>query len=333
MQNNAGPATNVPSSVPWTPDSLVISGGGIKGFAFFGALKALSEECGWDFGRRRPALKRIVGVSIGAFVGMLLALEFSADELLDAVRSIEVTSFVSPNPTGILLGNIVGLDDGATLEAHIEQYLMGRTGESGMTLKQLRDFSGLDFSVGVVDVEAARFVELSPDSHPDLSVSTAVRASMALPPLFAPLRLPCGLLAADGGLLNNFPLTYVSARHSATLGLRIASPARLSVNPASLSYLTRVSALLTCPLEEAQWACTPAHVREKTITIMTGGIGATDLFAANDLAVRVSLVAMGMECGRDAVQCWRRGLPPRDSEAPSLWIDSLPDPLSARIIG
>ena len=80
---------------PEPPTTLVISGGGIKGLAFFGALKALQESRGWDFGRGKPRLQTLCGVSIGAFLALLLILQFSVDELLSMARFLDMSTWVS----------------------------------------------------------------------------------------------------------------------------------------------------------------------------------------------------------------------------------------------
>jgi hypothetical protein len=56
-------------------------------------------------------------------------------------------------------------------------------------------------------------------------------------------------------------------------------------------------------------------------------MNAMDIGVANDLAVRVALVAMGMEYGREAVEAWRHGRAPRESSLPSGWLQAVPEPL------
>lgn len=308
------------------PESLVLSGGGVKGIAFFGVLKALHETLGWDFGRKRPALKNIFGVSIGCFLGLLVALGFSVDELLSTVRFLDFSTMMGPNPAAILGGGMIGLDDGSALQSKLEHFLMERLGRKDLTLKDLREATGVSFMVGAVDLEKAQFVSLGPDSHPDLSVCSAIRASMAIPPLFPPMRFPDGRLFADGGILNNFPITQFPAE--SVLGLRLTSSKIAAVNPSSLSsYFSRIVGLLTSPIDEAQWACVPSAYRQRTITILIGGMSALDVGVASDLAVRVSLVAMGMEYGREAAEAWAHGRAPRESALPSGWLEAVPEPL------
>ena len=68
---------------------LVLSGGGAKGAAHIGVLKYLEEEgIPIDF---------IAGTSMGALVGGMYALGYSADEILDIVKSLDWDRLISNN--------------------------------------------------------------------------------------------------------------------------------------------------------------------------------------------------------------------------------------------
>jgi predicted acylesterase/phospholipase RssA len=293
--------------------------------AFFGVLKALHDALGWDFGRAKPKLRQLLGVSIGAFSALLLVLGFSVDELLGMVRFLDLSSMVSLNIANVLTGGPLGLDDGSTLQSKLEALFLERTGKKDMTLEQLRAHSGISLMVGVTDLQRAQFVTLSADTHASMSVCTAVRASMALPPLFAPVTAADGTVYVDGGLLDNYPMHALASEN--VLGLRLASSAHATVNPSSFSFLTRISNIISTPMEEAAWCCLPAALRMRTITILIKGVNAVDVSLANDLSVRVGLVALGMEAGTEAVQAWKLGHAPRGSCLVSDWIPSIPAPL------
>ena len=201
---------------------------------------------------------------------------------------------------------------------------MERLGVKDMTLAALRERTGVNLVVGVTDLERARVVRLSADSHPAMSVCTAVRASMALPPMFSPV-LVDGTHFADGGLLDNFPLHAFAAERA--LALRLTSCAQAAVQPNSLAYLARISSMLSSPMEEISWCCLPPQLRKQTITILVNGLNAMDIALANDLSVRVGLVALGLEVGTEAVEAWKRGQAPRGSMLSSEWLEAVPPPL------
>ena len=64
--------------------NLVFSGGGAKGFAYIGVLKALEEF------KLTKNIKKIIGVSIGSMFGTLLSLGFNSKELLKFMTILKI---------------------------------------------------------------------------------------------------------------------------------------------------------------------------------------------------------------------------------------------------
>ena len=99
------------------PRVLVFSGGGVQGFAFAGALEALHEAWGWDFGLRTPSLQSVAGVSAGALIALLIGLGYSLSELMQLVGALDTGRLFSPNPA-MMLSGWRGFDGGDALRAH-----------------------------------------------------------------------------------------------------------------------------------------------------------------------------------------------------------------------
>ena len=151
---------------------LVLSGGGAKGAAEVGALKVI-EEVGIpiDF---------IAGTSIGSIVGGLYSLGYRAENLDSLFLSQEwLDLFVK--------GNLIGF---------FEQF----TGNDDHA-----DFSALPipFACVAVDLKTQREVILQ-----NGSLASAMRASMAIPGIFKPVKVN-GRLLVDGGMMNNLPVDVV----------------------------------------------------------------------------------------------------------------------------
>ena len=191
---------------------LVLGGGGAKGAAEVGVLKVL-EEAGIP-------IDYIAGTSIGAIVGGLYAIGYNATDLDSLYRNQdwifllsdqvkrEAKSFLSKEekekywlhipfskerkvslPTGYVTGqNIVNLFSKLTVGYH-----------------QVEDFSKLPipFCCVTVDLVAGREVVLASGSLP-----MAMRASMSIPGVFAPVEWD-NMLLVDGGALNNLPVDVV----------------------------------------------------------------------------------------------------------------------------
>jgi len=151
---------------------LVLSGGGAKGAAEVGALKVI-EEVG-------VPIDFIAGTSIGSILGGLYSLGYRAEKLDSIFQSQEwLDLFVKRNLIGFF-----------------EQF----TGN-----KDDADFSDLPipFACVAVDLKTQREVILQSGS-----LARAMRASMAIPGIFKPVKVN-GRLLVDGGMMNNLPVDVV----------------------------------------------------------------------------------------------------------------------------
>ncbi|WP_313347212.1 patatin-like phospholipase family protein [Stenotrophomonas sp.] len=207
-------ASAQPSSPSANPDRprtcLVLGGGGARGAAHIGVLKVLERE--------RVPIDCIVGTSMGAVVGGLYASGYSADEIetvLDRIDWAEVLHDKPPrNERSMrrkeddlrLLGGVeVGISDGKI--AFPRGLIQGQKLE--MLLRrlllptwQVRDFDQLPipFRAIATDIVTGDKVVFA---EGDLAL--AIRASMSVPGVFAPVRYQDHLLV-DGGVVDNLPI-------------------------------------------------------------------------------------------------------------------------------
>ncbi|MCL2070455.1 MAG: patatin-like phospholipase family protein [Treponema sp.] len=179
--------------------ALVLSGGGARGFAHIGLLKAL-EKAGFP----KPSL--IVGTSMGAIVGGLYACGMSPAELENfVINEFNVTdhldSFVFKinGPfgrviqTGQALANLAGkpgIDGGQSALKLLEE----------LTGKKRFNETEIPFRCNAVDLISGQEIVFSSGS-----VAKAMRASMSLPLFFEPFK-DKGMYLIDGGLIDNIPV-------------------------------------------------------------------------------------------------------------------------------
>ncbi|MDR2129976.1 MAG: patatin-like phospholipase family protein [Odoribacteraceae bacterium] len=194
---------------------VVLSGGGAKGIAHIGALRVL-EEAGIP-------VDYIVGTSMGAIVGGLYAIGYSANALDSIVRrqewsfllSDKVYHFdLSPQERGeeeryILTlpfdklnartRSPLGFVSGHNIFNIFTELTIGYHGDT--------DFSRfpIPFRCVAADIKSRKEVVLD---RGDLAL--AMRASMAIPGFFTPVALDT-LLLIDGGIVNNFPADVARA--------------------------------------------------------------------------------------------------------------------------
>ncbi len=190
---------------------LVLSGGGAKGIAHVGVLKVLEEH------GIRPDY--ITGTSMGAIIGALYSIGYTAQELEEIVFSQDWQSLMTDKrdrqnqsfmelengdkyqlsfpfkdgkiilPTGFINGqNIITLLSSLTIPVH-----------------NITDFSELPIPFACIgtDIETGEPIVMD---HGVLS--EAIRSSMSIPSVFSPSEWENYRLL-DGGLVNNFPVNQV----------------------------------------------------------------------------------------------------------------------------
>lgn len=234
---------------------LALSGGGARGGAHVGVLKALEE-----FG---VPVDYIAGTSMGAIIGGLYASGYSADEieaLLIAtdwskgltdqparrdrtMRKKELEAqFLIPYRVGFNKGKLqlpLGAIEGQHLDQLFHRMLLPVVGIDDF------DLLPIPFRAVGTDLVTGEQVVLSHGSLPD-----ALRASMSVPGVFAPVRINERLLV-DGGMSNNLPVNIVREMGAdIVIAVDISSPllteeqltSVLSVTEQLTNFLTRRSA-------------------------------------------------------------------------------------------
>ncbi|MFA5885307.1 MAG: cyclic nucleotide-binding and patatin-like phospholipase domain-containing protein [Acidimicrobiia bacterium] len=165
---------------------LVFSGGGARGVAGVGVLRALEElSVPYD---------AVGGVSIGALVGGGAARGQSADELTDLLRN----AVVSTSPFDVTFP-AVSLAAGKRVTRQLQLAADGLDMEDAW-----RPFFCVSTNLTRGGVEVHR---TGPGWH-------AIRASFSIPGVFPPVRSADGDLLVDGGVLDNMPVGIMRAEHS-----------------------------------------------------------------------------------------------------------------------
>jgi NTE family protein len=187
--------------------ALVLSGGGARGLAHIGVLKAL-EAAGVE-----PDI--VTGTSMGALIGGLYAMGYNSSALDSLVRSVDWTGTFNDAPAHRYRALEQRIDGDRTLiSVPMRRWrptlpsgaVAGRTisrllDELTWPARHVRDFRSLPrrFAAVATDIETGQAVVLDHGS-----LSEAMRASMSLPSVFEPVRVD-GRLLVDGGVVRNLP--------------------------------------------------------------------------------------------------------------------------------
>ena len=188
--------------------AVVLSGGGAKGVAHIGALKVI-EKAGLP-------IDIITGTSMGSLVGGLYAIGYNAHSLDSIARAMNWGYVLSDREDmsrqniedrkrqntymlsrGLMIGrrdnNTGGFIKGKNLELLLQRLCMGYTDSM--------DFNRLPIPFACV---ATNIVDKSEVDLTSGILPQAMRASMAIPAVFSPVRVGKQVLC-DGGLCNNYP--------------------------------------------------------------------------------------------------------------------------------
>lgn len=196
--------------------ALVLSGGGARGLAHIGVLRVLKEM--------HVPIDMVVGTSMGAVVGGAYAAGRSVEDLDRITRDTAWESVLADRSSRDTL-DFRRRDEDLILPSRLE---FAVTSDDGISLPPaaasnaaleealiqllppgMRDHPAnrlaIPFRSVASDLVSGELVELS-----DTSLFLAMRASLAVPGVFAPVRVNNRLMA-DGGLVRNLPVDMARA--------------------------------------------------------------------------------------------------------------------------
>ena len=205
-------ASQAASPQPRKKVAVVLSGGGAKGMAHVGVLKVLE--------RAGIPVDIITGTSMGSIVGGLYAIGYNANLLDSLVRTLDWSYIISDREdmrkqtyldrkkqntylfsTGMTFGkkkkrnpNAGGIIKGKNLTELFQKLFVGYTDST--------DFSR-DLPIPYACV-ATNIMNNSEVVFHSGKLPQAIRASMAIPAAFSPVRID-SMVLVDGGMKNNYP--------------------------------------------------------------------------------------------------------------------------------
>ena len=233
---------------------LVLSGGGALGLAHVGVLQWFEEH--------RIPVAYVGGTSMGGLVGALFATGHNSMEMREFIDSIDWASAFNPAPPFREVAfrrkedrrefpNVLqlGLRNGVRLPSSLSS---GH--EVGLVLSrfaapyaEIRSFDELPTPFRCVATNLLNGQEVVFSQGP---LGTALRATMSLPAIFAPVEVD-NMLLADGGLLNNLPVQVVKDMGAdIIIAVPLVDPDSKKESLASLLHVSRRSIALMIDANE-----------------------------------------------------------------------------------
>jgi NTE family protein len=275
---------------------LVLSGGGARGLAHVGVLRALEEM--------RIPVDAIAGTSMGAVVGGLYASGMTAAEIDALMRGMDWNAAFRDRPARDTLNFRRKQDD----REFLVRFPLGIQGGSfrvprgliqGQRLTQtlrietmpvaaIEDFDELPtpFRAVASDLETGERVVLESGD-----LTSAMRASMSAPGVFAPVEIG-GRLLADGGIVENLPVDVAKE-----MGVDIVIAVDVGFQPVPRKQLTSalaVSNQAVTIMMQRETGRQRSLLGADDVLILpdVGGLQSTDFGAAE------RLIALGLDAAR-----------------------------------
>ena len=239
---------------------LALSGGGARGGAHVGVLRALEEM--------NIPVDYIAGTSMGAIIGGLYAAGYTADEVEQLLIETDWTKALTDKPARqnrtmrkkdlerqFLIPYRVGFNNGSLqlpLGAIEGQHLDQIFHKMLLPVVGITDFDDLPIPYRAVatDLVTGEAVVLA-----EGSLANSLRASMSVPGVFAPVKIDDRLLV-DGGMANNLPVSVVREMGAdVVIAVDISTPLLTEEQLTSiLSVTEQLTSFLTRRTTEAQIA-------------------------------------------------------------------------------
>lgn len=168
---------------------LVLSGGGARGIAHLGVLRALEQH--------NVKFDCIAGTSVGAIIGALYAQGMRAEEIMEAILRTKILRNLRPAWT------LRGLLRMESIQSLLNDLIPHNT------------FEGLQIPLTVVatDLEAGK-----PCYFTNGAIIPALLASSCVPGMFNPVAMN-GTTYVDGGVTDNFPARSIRSQCDFVIGL------------------------------------------------------------------------------------------------------------------
>jgi hypothetical protein len=194
-------------------DTICLSGGGIKGLSYIGALDYLENH---NF-IKLSSIKNWVGTSVGSIFSFIFSLGYNVQEIGDFILDFNFSKLEPElNLDNLLLS--FGVNNGDKLMFIITSFLKSKFNISDITFEE--HFNKTHTKLIIIGTNYSRGCEsvFNYLNTPKMSVLTAIRISISIPVIFTPVFYD-NEYYVDGGLVNNFPINHCNPE--TTLGLFI----------------------------------------------------------------------------------------------------------------
>lgn len=271
-------------------DTICLSGGGIKGFSFIGALEYLEDQKFINL----KSINNWIGTSAGAITCFLFTLNYTSEEIRNFILDFNFKKLVPEIKIDNLL-DFYGIDCGTKLVFTISEFLKEKVNLPDLTFEQHYKITNKKLTIIGTNFSKNSEAVFNYENTPKMSVLTAIRISSSIPIIFTPVIYESDYYV-DGALINNFPINYCNL--DTTFGIYIKNNC--------YNKLDNIITLIQGCISIVANTISQKHFTDNTLNILEINNNLIDIVNFNlDKNAKLQLLKLGS----DAAQMYLNDLP------------------------
>lgn len=194
-------------------DTIIFSGGAIKGIGFVGCIKALSK---YEYLFQIDKINNYIGTSAGSIIATMMAIGYTIEQIEEIIIKINFNDVININYDKICdnileLINKNGIIDGDKFEKTI-RIIIEKITNKDLTFLELYQIYNKKLTINSVSINDKETEYFNYINTPHLNISKAVRMSCSIPILFQPYRYN-DKLYVDGGLIDSICIDQIETKN------------------------------------------------------------------------------------------------------------------------
>lgn len=160
-------------------NTISLSGGGIKGIVFLGALKYLDEN------NLLKDINTFCGVSVGSIICFLLIIGYKYNDLYKFILNLDIKKFINIDINLFL--DKYGLNDGKDIINILKIFMKKKNIKENITFKELYELTNKELIISVSNINDKKVEYFNYKNYPDFEVLLSIRMSFSIPLIFSPV--------------------------------------------------------------------------------------------------------------------------------------------------
>lgn len=195
-------------------NTIILSGGGSKGFAMLGALQYMYDRGYMDH------VLNFAGTSIGGIIAYLLIIGMTPIEIVVYLCKHKITDRLKHFNLVAMLQRQGAINFSIISDA-LEKLTIEKVGYL-LTMKDIPKRFNKKLVVTTYNLTENKVEYLSDENYPDLPCLTALKMTASIPFIFEEVKY-FNKYYIDGGILENFPIEYFDKDNNVIFGVNLRS--------------------------------------------------------------------------------------------------------------